>query len=111
MLEQLEIRNFKSITLQTFSLKPLTILTGLNSTGKSSLIQAILLLSKSFSSTNQSMLVPVVAHISDFREIRNKYENAKSLSVKGDKFSIVLDNDGLQTNYNKLENLESTVLD
>ena len=45
MLDKLEIENFKCIGNQVFDLKPLTILTGLNSTGKSTVIQAILLFS------------------------------------------------------------------
>ena len=96
MLSKLDIENFKSISHQTFTLKPLTILTGLNSTGKSSLIQSILLLSKSYSNTKQDVLVSLVAFISDFREIRNKYENAKSLTIKADEYSLCMDNETLK---------------
>ena len=42
MIQNIQIRNFKSIENQTFYFKPLTILTGKNSSGKSSVIQAIL---------------------------------------------------------------------
>ncbi|MGX3097345.1 AAA family ATPase [Helicobacter sp. 23-1046] len=45
MLQSIHIENFKSIEKQTFDFKPLTILTGTNSSGKSSVIQAILLYS------------------------------------------------------------------
>lgn len=45
MIESIHIQNFKSIENQVFDFKPLTILTGTNSCGKSSIIQAILLYS------------------------------------------------------------------
>lgn len=45
MIQSIHIQNFKSIENQVFDFKPLTILTGTNSAGKSSVIQAILLYS------------------------------------------------------------------
>lgn len=42
MITSLKIENFKSIINQEFALKPLTILTGTNSSGKSSVIQSLL---------------------------------------------------------------------
>lgn len=45
MIEEIEIKNFKSIKHANFNLAPLNILTGTNSSGKSSVIQAILLTS------------------------------------------------------------------
>lgn len=45
MIQSIHIQNFKSIENQIFEFKPLTILTGANSSGKSSVIQAILLYS------------------------------------------------------------------
>lgn len=42
MIQSIHIEKFKSIENQKFDFKPLTILTGTNSSGKSSLIQAIL---------------------------------------------------------------------
>ncbi|MCK9928063.1 DUF3696 domain-containing protein [Frankia sp. Mgl5] len=43
MLEQLGIENFKAFSRMTIDLRPLTVLTGLNSAGKSTIIQALLL--------------------------------------------------------------------
>ena len=48
MLNSLTLKNFKPFENQSFSLKPLTLLTGLNSTGKSSVLQSLLLLRQSF---------------------------------------------------------------
>ncbi|MFM6076692.1 MAG: AAA family ATPase [Dolichospermum sp.] len=47
MLNSLTLKNFKPFENQSFSLKPLTLLTGLNSTGKSSVLQSLLLLRQS----------------------------------------------------------------
>lgn len=44
MITKIELNGFKSYVDYTFELKPLTILTGLNSSGKSSVIQAIRIL-------------------------------------------------------------------
>lgn len=81
MLTELQIENFKSIELQNFNFRLLTVLTGLNSTGKSSIIQAILLLSKFYTSSKKDIVNTQVAYFSDFSEIRNKYQNAKSLKI------------------------------
>lgn len=47
MLSSLTLKNFKPFENQSFSLKPLTLLAGLNSTGKSSVLQSLLLLRQS----------------------------------------------------------------
>jgi predicted ATPase len=47
MLKHLELRNFKGFEHETFLLSPLTLLMGENAAGKSSIIQAILLLRQS----------------------------------------------------------------
>ena len=44
MIRQLRLRNFKCFKDQQLDLKPLTLLSGLNGTGKSSVLQALLLL-------------------------------------------------------------------
>ncbi|MDR0321287.1 MAG: DUF3696 domain-containing protein [Treponema sp.] len=48
MINELHIKNFKSHADTLLSLKPLTVLTGLNGSGKSSVIQSLLLLRQSF---------------------------------------------------------------
>ena len=47
MLSKLTLKNFKCFEEETFSLRMLTMLTGLNSTGKSTVLQAMLLLRQS----------------------------------------------------------------
>ncbi len=53
-MKSLRLFNFKAFTDRTFDLKPLTLLSGLNSTGKSCLLQSILLLQQSY----QQKLLP-----------------------------------------------------
>ncbi|TPX29176.1 AAA family ATPase [Cylindrospermopsis raciborskii] len=48
MLNSLNLENFKPFENQSFVLRPLTLLSGLNSTGKSSLLQSLLLLRQSY---------------------------------------------------------------
>ncbi len=47
MIRSLRLQNFKCFENQSFQFKPLTLLTGLNSTGKSSVLQSLLLLRQS----------------------------------------------------------------
>ncbi len=48
MIKNLQLINFKSFQDQSISFKPLTLLSGLNSTGKSSVLQALMLLRRSY---------------------------------------------------------------
>ena len=48
MLQRLEIKNFKAFEAVTLNLSPLTILSGLNSSGKSTILQTLILLKQSY---------------------------------------------------------------
>lgn len=48
MITELSLKNFKPFSTQSLELKKLTVLSGLNSTGKSSVLQSFLLLRQSF---------------------------------------------------------------
>jgi len=93
VLSKLTIENFKCINQQKFYLKPLTILTGLNSTGKSTVIQTLLLLSRFHSKTKEGALIDLVKHFSDFSEIRNKYKNSRILTINVDGYSLKMTDD------------------
>ena len=112
MLRDILVENFKSIGSQTFNLPPLTILTGLNSTGKSSIIQSILLLSKYYSLPAKDSLNQHVKSFLEFRVARNKYKNAKNIKIeatsdKGNKYSLIMDDDGSRSGeiYNDQDDL------
>src|SRR5690242_4561398 len=48
MIKKVELRNFKIFEKQDFSFSSLTLITGINGIGKSSVIQSLLLLKQSF---------------------------------------------------------------
>lgn len=78
MIHRLEIQGYKNIGEETFRFKPVTIFTGLNSTGKSSILQAILMLAKetSFGGIHLNKILS-----SSFDVIRNKYTNASVIEI------------------------------
>lgn len=78
MIYNLEINGYKNIGYENIGFKPITVFTGLNSMGKSSILQAILLLAKEVSFNGMS-LNKVVS--SSFDVIRNKYTNASNISI------------------------------
>lgn len=81
MLSKINIKGFKSIENESLDFKPLTIITGLNSTGKSSVIQSILLAAHRFNQHNQWSMKALMAHVSNFTEIKNRYVNAKAIEL------------------------------
>lgn len=48
MISSIRLKNFKPFADRSLSFKPLTLLSGLNSTGKSSVLQALLLMRQSY---------------------------------------------------------------
>lgn len=96
MISRLYIKNFKAIGEETFELRPLTIFTGRNSTGKSSCLQAILAVLQHLSPAAGYLLQECEL---DFAHIRNRNVNAKTVEVEltdsdGDSLGIVV-KDGL----------------
>ena len=83
MIEHIRIRNLKNIQEESFDFAPLTIITGLNSTGKSTLIQSALIFSKINSKDGEIILKDIS---SDFETIRDKCvkENPVIVSFKID---------------------------
>ena len=54
MLDSLQLTNFKGFKEQTIPLRPLTMLSGINSMGKSTILQALALLRQSY---HQGMII------------------------------------------------------
>ena len=79
MIQELTISGLKNIKYEKMALKPLTLLTGLNSTGKSSVLQAILLVNKATTKSGQLFLSHL---LSSFSTLRNIYENAKEIEIR-----------------------------
>lgn len=82
MIDKLYIKDFKSIEQYQFDLKALNLLVGPNSSGKSSVIQALLLASDNARGDgNAHKMVCKHLNTPSFKEVRNFVTNAKSYSV------------------------------
>ncbi len=81
MLTKINVQSFKSLDQEELELKPLTILTGTNSSGKSSVIQAIMLTLKLSNAANRYSMEKITRYLNDFAAIRNKKTNAKVISI------------------------------
>ena len=80
MIRQMKISNFKSINNQEIELKPLTIFTGTNSSGKTTLMQSILLLS--YYSNQNSELEKALIKVKKFQEVRNFNNNSNEVTLQ-----------------------------
>ncbi|MBI2274726.1 MAG: AAA family ATPase [Bacteroidetes bacterium] len=82
---KISIKNFKSIsTLNEYEIKPMTILSGVNSTGKSSFIQLLLLLKQTIelnSPNFQLLLQGPLYEVQDFADIIKNKDPKRKLSV------------------------------
>ncbi|MEQ9969325.1 DUF3696 domain-containing protein [Pectobacterium carotovorum] len=85
MLTELYIRNFKSIRMKdSIDLNKFSILCGSNSSGKSSLIQVILLICQSFSNRYQNDSITLNGHLVQlgaFQDIKNHFSEDNKVLV------------------------------
>lgn len=81
MLDKLSIEGFKSIDQLEIDLKGLTILVGMNSSGKSTIIQSILLAVQNISFNNGSPLNGLLVSLGEFQEARNYIVNSKKIVI------------------------------
>jgi predicted ATPase len=85
MLTNITLSSFKSISrAEPLELSPYSILCGSNSSGKSSLIQAILMLSQTFGSRFEQDSVVLNGHLvrlGSFRDIKNYTERSSEIKV------------------------------
>lgn len=71
MIENITINNFKSLKNAQLKLGHFNLLCGTNASGKSSLLQAILLVAQNFSSDTDIILNGELVNLGEFREIKN----------------------------------------
>ncbi|HIF9295556.1 TPA: AAA family ATPase [Photobacterium damselae] len=100
MLNNITIQGFKCIDQESIDIAPLTILTGINSSGKSTVIQAILLTCRMAVPANRYSLLEITTPYSNVREVRNKIKNSQSINI-----NLNL------TGCDKIESLELSILD
>lgn len=80
MIKHIQIEDYKCLHNESLDIKPLTIITGVNSAGKSSLMQSILLPVYKNGKNGQALLANIVSLT--FDAIRNKYRNAKEVHIR-----------------------------
>ncbi|MFJ7663903.1 DUF3696 domain-containing protein [Lysinibacillus sp. NPDC097162] len=81
MLDRVTIEGFKSIDHLELDLKSLTVLVGMNSSGKSTIIQSILLAVQNLSFNNGSPLNGLLVSLGEFQEARNYIVNSKEIII------------------------------
>jgi predicted ATPase len=81
MIKNVHIQNFKCLEYENLELGSLNILTGVNSSGKSSVIKAILLMCEKLKAKKQGYSISTGDL---FNTYRNKYVNAKEITLELD---------------------------
>lgn len=79
MIKNINIENFKCLSDENITFKPLTIITGENSSGKSTLIQSLLFYAKIATTNGERLLANSIPM--DFSYLRNKYKKSSSVKV------------------------------
>ncbi|MGM9534900.1 MAG: DUF3696 domain-containing protein [Intestinibacter sp.] len=111
MIKKLKIEGLKSIDKITLELSNLNLLVGVNSSGKSTIIQSLLIASQNISNDKYNFNGNLVS-LGDYREVRNFITNAKNIDIEIDsvydnyKFKFFEDKDVQVTrnqNGNELE--------
>ena len=89
MFKKITLENFKGFTKeQSIELKPITLIYGANSSGKSSILQSLLLLKQTLeqSNDNNTILLPKGKYVDlgNFNEFISKHDAEKKLRIKVD---------------------------
>lgn len=82
MIKELTINGFKCIDYFEFSVKNLTLLTGMNSAGKSTVLQALLILIQSY--RNEKKIMPLkgeLVNVGAFSDVRNYIAGSKEILI------------------------------
>ncbi|MFA5598128.1 MAG: AAA family ATPase [Pusillimonas sp.] len=82
MLNHIEIKGFKCIDEQKIDFRPLTLISGPNSSGKSTLLQAVLLSLSASKQKNIALLRDVIKPYSVFEEVFNQYTRPDKIRLK-----------------------------
>ena len=82
MITNIEVDGFKSLEAVHLDIKPITVLIGLNSSGKSSILQMFQILKQTVQNRNYQLSVSgPLANLGSFREILSKKKGKKVLSM------------------------------
>lgn len=111
MIKKLKIQGLKSIDEIILELKNLNLLVGVNSSGKSTIIQSLLIASQNISNDKYNFNGNLVS-LGDYSEVRNFNTNAKNINIEIDsiydnyKFEFFENKDAKITKNNKKNELE-----
>lgn len=113
MITKLNITNFKCIDEEELQFAPLTIITGKNSSGKSTVLQSLLLLARNCNKDNEKPMVDIVSKYSDAQQTLNSNHKNGVINISAtfedmEKVSISSDNKIFTTrkHSDKLKNEE-----
>ena len=81
MIKKLKIQGLKSIDEIILELKNLNLLVGVNSSGKSTIIQSLLIASQNISNDKYNFNGNLVS-LGDYSEVRNFNTNAKNINIE-----------------------------
>lgn len=100
MIKKIEINGFKSITNLSLDCSNLNILTGVNSAGKSTIIQSLLVFSQIIASNYNDSLNGPLVNLGLFNEVKSKFTKNKSISVtfydeNDNDFGYMINGDGI----------------
>ena len=102
MITSISVKNYKAFKDATLNIKPLTVLLGANSVGKSSMLQLLLLLKQTstFGSPSDKVPLKMYGPFVNMGTTDNLFHNKDSRSIL--EFSISFKNSSLQIGLNRL---------
>lgn len=106
MIDTLSLKNFKAFKhLDNLKLKPITILCGTNSSGKSSILQSILLLKQNFESQNTDKVILLngkLVELGSITDLIHNKKNDKYLELNGEIILNENERNSLKSLFQKL---------
>lgn len=100
MIKRIDIKGFKSIKKLSLDCTNLNILTGTNSSGKSTIIQSLLVLSQIVASNFNESLNGQLLKLGLFNDVKSKFTKEKNISVSfydenNNEFGYMINGDGI----------------
>jgi len=108
MLTHIDVSGYKCLDQSVLPLAPLTLLAGPNASGKSTLIQAILLTCSGMEQKNQAYLKEIVKPYAQFEDIYCRYSNADKVKIvlktDSETWQCTIDENSLKTSPGRMDN-------
>lgn len=104
MIENLTLKSFKSFQFRDLPIENLTVLTGLNSSGKSSVIQALLILEKAFNN-ERSLFLDGHGTQKELKNKNSKEEISFDVLINGEEYTVSFPDNDIEYGKNIYPNL------